>query len=555
MAKYLRPLILLFAIIGIVCWKSPSYSEIKRNYPIWNRYYGTERVIYDDIGAIDSGKWAQLGPFRFSLPEWTYLFVSDYLLKNHSFFQLRSEALHSLLNKYDVDVRFLLVKEIKNESIEDFSARKLHELGVGNRSLGNRGVLVVLDDKNKQVRIEVSYNAEEYFTDAFVGAEQKIITPLFAEGKHQFTVTAVTETFAHRIRDAILGYQYEVTPDEVTPFSDHSSGGAGSTAKVTVNSQQISPEILERYNREFAAGRTPEEALQKHTKWTSGGLDIIDVGIHTEGTKQMYYQHRLPLPSDYLGKPHYDNTRPHVILEKGDLAVVIFTDNPFYSPDCYVKETDGWKTDLIATWGFSVQHINIQPANSPFSWYLPCRDRCTDFYYQQYGSSFRKYLKTFRNDLISIGGGYYRFKIGDNRMILTRYAKEHSPAYDNPNCDIRENLKNPVSKLEPLLNEDSDPGRTIDNLKVLGTIENRGLSSEQLLEKYLFHEEHLKSKYLARIRYEIMKLYRDKFNDCAKAEEWYEKYLRTPQEVADLPVESIKFLRIRNWGDKIIEEY
>jgi uncharacterized protein len=67
-----------------------------------------------------------------------------------------------------VDIRFVLVPEVRGESLEDFSTRTARELGVG-RDADRRGLLFVYDTSAHRLRIEVGATMEPIITDAFAG--------------------------------------------------------------------------------------------------------------------------------------------------------------------------------------------------------------------------------------------------------------------------------------------------------------------------------------------------------------------------------------------------
>src|SRR5262245_45871560 len=81
-------------------------------------------------------------------------------VKDEAGFLLRSDAcwldaaLDAAESESGIDIRFVFVKDLKGEPLEQYSLRRARELGLG-QATGRRGLLFLYDLGGRQMRIEV----------------------------------------------------------------------------------------------------------------------------------------------------------------------------------------------------------------------------------------------------------------------------------------------------------------------------------------------------------------------------------------------------------------
>ena len=89
--------------------------------------------------------------------------------------------------------------------------------GIGQKGKDN-GVLIVLALKDRQVRIEVGYDLEEFITDGFAGETiREVITPEFRNGDYGAGLLAGATRIINRIADA-RGVELQDVPRERQPM-------------------------------------------------------------------------------------------------------------------------------------------------------------------------------------------------------------------------------------------------------------------------------------------------------------------------------------------------
>lgn len=82
-----------------------------------------------------------------------------------------------------VQLQFLLVRSLDGDAVEDFAVRVFETWKLGSRGKDN-GVLVVVSQEDRKVRIETGYGAEGGLTDAQAGRIiRNTMTPAFREGR------------------------------------------------------------------------------------------------------------------------------------------------------------------------------------------------------------------------------------------------------------------------------------------------------------------------------------------------------------------------------------
>jgi uncharacterized membrane protein YgcG len=113
-----------------------------------------------------------------------------------------------LRQDYDIDYRLVTARAAGDASWASHEA--FAALQVGDRSLGGRGLLLVVDSGADRVRLEVAATLEEVFTDAFVAdLEQRRMAPFFREGRVADGILAATELIVVRAEEAAAGEAFD----------------------------------------------------------------------------------------------------------------------------------------------------------------------------------------------------------------------------------------------------------------------------------------------------------------------------------------------------------
>jgi len=311
------------------------------------------------------------------------------------------DYLHSILRESDVDIRIVVIRNIDEKSIEEIAVEKVQELGIGGINREERGVLLLYDVEEEQMRIEIGYGLESYFPDSFVGYLLRDHTEkFFSSGDLNMGLRLLIRILHHRIREAVLGKSFDPEILEILSRSRDLSGGAGVSTKV--DSGMEGEEYWQPGNTRgeyYSPQATPEEAYEKYLEWIIAQEFVPRVNIFTSETQN--YLASFPMSKAYfnfLFMQEYGTQ--YKIDTRGDVALLYFTNDPLVSPHFFIKSADGWQMDIMAEIRNSTSVVG-----GVYIWSYQGRNDI--------------FSKTFKDRLVSIKG-YRRIRGGDNRELPVR---------------------------------------------------------------------------------------------------------------------------------------
>jgi tetratricopeptide (TPR) repeat protein len=214
------------------------------------------------------------------------------------------------------------------------------------RKYGGRGILLLLVDDTKEVKLEVGMELEDVFTDLFTGyAERLQLQPHFAAGELEIGLIAVLEELEAR---AQLKYRGGYTSADIGKLdAAYLSQGGGARLKLDHTRQPI--RFTGAVNKEYPAGRTPEEAWKTMVRrWRDKVRDPY-VGVFTPLTRLMYRDF-TDMPDARFGKEYRTYARkPYEIRKQGDYAVVWFGRKEGWdnAPFLLCRTSEGWQFDMV----------------------------------------------------------------------------------------------------------------------------------------------------------------------------------------------------------------
>ncbi|MCG6985226.1 MAG: TPM domain-containing protein [Thiocapsa sp.] len=214
---------------------------------------------------------------------------------------------------------------------------------IGARQQG-RGLLLLLVDDRKEVKLEVAYALEGVFTDAFSGyVEDLQLGPYFRAGDVGTGLIAVMEMLEAR---AQLAGEGDYDPDLIAA-SDAGllSGGAGARRELARIPHEAAPAAGSRSDR---GASSPEEAWEiMLAKWAGEGGGG-DVEVYTEMTRLAMGAVDRP-PRQTLRWLEHWRDADYQVLRDGDHAVIWFgaIDGWENSPFLFCNTGNGWKFDVV----------------------------------------------------------------------------------------------------------------------------------------------------------------------------------------------------------------
>ncbi|MBN1956624.1 MAG: TPM domain-containing protein [Desulfuromonadales bacterium] len=242
------------------------------------------------------------------------------------------------------DVHFFVVTLAQTTNNIDQAALKIfEEAALGSVTTGARGLLLVIDPQQQQLRIEVGYDLEGIFPDGFIaGLEYDQMLPFFQQNRIGHGIEALTELLVHQLSE-------ETTSDRSGEkrTTQHLSGGAG--AKIST----AKPDSTDVYQRsesvsEYSAQPTPLATLLQYRASLAAHEKSPRLDIYTPETRDFFsswlvtdaqQQNALNILEENLANAE--------TLEESDLAVVRFpVEKRQVSPYFFKQAVSGWQLDF-----------------------------------------------------------------------------------------------------------------------------------------------------------------------------------------------------------------
>jgi hypothetical protein len=162
-----------------------------------------------------------------------------------------------------------------------------------------------------------------------------------------------------------------------------------------------------------------EAAYRLQQEWLALGGGQVDVPLFTPASRA-YLERLLPLSpafNEYLLAAEYG--RRYLVDERGDLAMLYYTDDPFLSPKFFRRTPDGWQMDVAA------EVVNSQEvAGMWYTWRLRVS-----------GDDFSQVFADMYTPMLIPGmmDDFYRVAGGDNRALGIRGSSKTVESELGPN--------------------------------------------------------------------------------------------------------------------------
>jgi TLP18.3/Psb32/MOLO-1 phosphatase superfamily protein len=253
-----------------------------------------------------------------------------------------------LYEENGVDAHVELLPGIGNEPLEQYTVRRMRELGMGRES-GRRGLLLVYDRSSARIRIEVGPALEGLLTDAFVGHINRENLQHYVNADNlRDGLYATHFMILDRLRQAALGNDFD--PRVLTLVEDgrRLALGAGQTTRIGFDgSDSLGSRPATQAEREyFAPQPTVKAAFERFHQWLAYGGEPHDVPLFTATSVEWFDESpNTRAFSEMWLMQEYG--RAYRIEERGKLAMLFFTDSPFAQPHFFRKTKAGWQLDLI----------------------------------------------------------------------------------------------------------------------------------------------------------------------------------------------------------------
>ena len=254
--------------------------------------------------------------------------------------------LRRIVERFHVEALIVSLPELGSaRSIEELAVDIVNKWEIG-RDFEGRGLLLVLVEKQKLVKLEVGYELEDVFTDAFTGyVEDLQLKPYFLNDDVGTGLIAVMEELEQR---AQVKHQGEYPPGMMAKLdAELLAGGAGSKRQLS-SYRREKPSVTAPAARSAAGASTPEQAWRiMLDKWAGKGKHI-ETDIYTEMTKMEMGDQNNPDKRAKAALSHWQNAS-YQVLQDGDYAVIYFGNIKGWNnaPFLFCRTPQGWKFDIV----------------------------------------------------------------------------------------------------------------------------------------------------------------------------------------------------------------
>ena len=254
--------------------------------------------------------------------------------------------LRAIRERYHIEILIAAVPSLQGQyTINQAAANLFTNWDIG-RTYQGRGILLLLVNDTKEVKLEVGMALEDVFTDMFTGSIEYLqLQPRFAAGELDVGLIAVMEELEARSQ---VNYRGGYTPADIDRLDTaFLSQGGGARRDLDENVQPV--RFSGAVNNDYPAGRTPREAWQTMIRrWRDKVRDPY-VGVFTP-LARLAYRDFTNMPDARFEKEFrtYAN-KPFEIRRDGDVAVVWFGRKKGWdnAPFLLCRTSEGWQFDLV----------------------------------------------------------------------------------------------------------------------------------------------------------------------------------------------------------------
>lgn len=247
-------------------------------------------------------------------------------------------------DEYGIEVVLAVIPSTgAGELLPEAGVRLFSEWDIG-REYDGRGLLVLLAEREKQVRIEVGSVLEHVFTDLFTGyIETKQLKSYYLSDQLDIGLVALLEEIEARAYLMSL----DQADDRTISARDQKflSGGGGADVELSEFQQE---KIIDS-GLAYPAGQTVDEAWQTLIQsWRDKNRDP-QIGVYTPVTRLIYRAFVNQPERRFDEDVQTWGNKPYEIIEDGTHGVVFFGRKKGWdnAPFLFCRTGEGWQFDMV----------------------------------------------------------------------------------------------------------------------------------------------------------------------------------------------------------------
>ncbi|MET3871838.1 hypothetical protein J3R74_001708 [Puniceicoccus vermicola] len=297
---------------------------------------------------------------------------------------LASQVMKRAESLTEIEFAMVFVESVPADyTLETFAVELFDHWRIG-RNHGGKGVLFLFVEDEGVLKIEVSYELEAVFPDAFCQSYQETIQTYFAsEHFGDVLANSINNMVLRYLNPENESYLGQTAPRDSTSFSkSYLSGGGGISENDYFRNKiekleevlSVDPGVVARY----PASVSIHESFWNLVQSLEDGVTYPHLDVLTAGSQ--YKRYEYPESPTFLREKaaDYANALPYEIVQKDDLAVIQFNRNAAELM-LFRRGSDGkWRYDLSKSWGlasvsfdFSTYSITSYVRDHPWDFAFP----------------------------------------------------------------------------------------------------------------------------------------------------------------------------------------
>jgi len=271
-------------------------------------------------------------------------FLYDYANILEDVDEYSNNYLKGIKDRYEIEAVIISIPSLDNiRTVEEAAVEILNNWKIG-KDYNGRGIVLFFAEKEKKIKLEVSYELEDVFTDIFCGfVEDKQLRPYFLGGQLGIGLLAVMEEIENRSQ---IKHQDDYTGKIISGLDDALlSGGAGAKRELL----EFEKETVESSGSLFPAGKTPAQGWETLiNSWRKKTRDP-NLGVYTEITRLAYRDYQNLPDSRYNEDVKTYGRKFFEIIQNENYAVIFFGNKKGWenAPFLFCKTSDGWQFDIV----------------------------------------------------------------------------------------------------------------------------------------------------------------------------------------------------------------
>ncbi len=418
-------------------------------------------VFILNIGALPSLAQISIHQKRPSIKQWCFDYVDVFSLDVER--EINNQG-RGIQKTFDVDFVVAVIPTIEGQDIVEYTVDLFSRWEIGKSTQGKKGILILIAKKEQKVRIEIGYDLEAIYTDAYIGqVEREILKEFFEQAEWDIGILATIENFLFRIYNKDLMEEVKGISSPEHDLKYYSQGaGASNVFDFGAALKKSIPETPREIREYFVAQPTPELAFIRYMELLSGNIKDRSLDLFTDLSK-FFYKNWKSTSGQRRAEVQKISGKPYIIKQTDTHAIIMFPDPkmevmatfPIY---LIKKSEEGWQMDINAmTRLLRVlfrNYVHLRGETHPYS----------ELIMQEYNYDFHGTPSRWDDDK-----GCFGFQ----NLGIARYTKENPGHPISIELDYKKDNKTPLKDGDRILtidgqevNKNTSPFTLIKNAKV-----------------------------------------------------------------------------------------